>query len=549
MISGLTGFQVQGKRFLSKALLLPCLCFVAVPAKAADYFYTVKPGDHPWNLAERFLTRPEMALQLQAINKIADDRRIQPGEKLRIPLSWLKLTPLQVKVLAVSGNATTVVGGVANALVQGMLLKPPMTLATGEVGSVSLLFADGSRVLVRADSEVHIKQAHQQLMNRVNLVELILSRGSLESQIIPMGDSGGRFQIRTPAAVAAVRGTQFRVSAQHDELKTEVLTGRVSVANPVGEVLATEGHGSVVRGKGAPPSDPVRLLDAPDLAGLSHLVERLPLDLPFNALAGATAYRTQIAPSVAFETLLSDEVSTLPRMRAREIEDGTYVVRVRGVDAQGLEGWSAQHALTLHARPEPPLLIEPAPEAVLQSGWPLFRWTLTTPDWRYRFQVMAGNSMTALVDQEVRSGDQPTNAQVLSPGLYRWRVAAIQPGKGQGPWGDLQSFRRVLPGPGVEVPQSVDGRLVLRWAGQEAGETYHLQVARVADFLDPAVDVKVNQPQHSLESLAPGVYRVRVRTIGADGFTGLWGDVQTFEVAQPEASRWPMLLLLIPFLG
>ena len=60
----LTGFLVHGRCYLFKVSLLPWLLWVGVPAMGADYFYTVKPGDHPWNLAERFLQRPEMGLQL-----------------------------------------------------------------------------------------------------------------------------------------------------------------------------------------------------------------------------------------------------------------------------------------------------------------------------------------------------------------------------------------------------------------------------------------------------------------------------------------------------
>jgi hypothetical protein len=33
---------------------MPLLVWAAAPAMGADYFYTVKPGDHPWNLAERY---------------------------------------------------------------------------------------------------------------------------------------------------------------------------------------------------------------------------------------------------------------------------------------------------------------------------------------------------------------------------------------------------------------------------------------------------------------------------------------------------------------
>ncbi|MEO8729444.1 MAG: LysM peptidoglycan-binding domain-containing protein, partial [Rhodoferax sp.] len=60
-------------------------------AMAADFIYTVQPGDHPWNLAERYLKRPSLALALRQRNQIADDHRIPPGTQLRIPKDWLKL--------------------------------------------------------------------------------------------------------------------------------------------------------------------------------------------------------------------------------------------------------------------------------------------------------------------------------------------------------------------------------------------------------------------------------------------------------------------------
>jgi hypothetical protein len=130
-------------------------------------------------------------------------------------------------------------------------------------------------------------------------------------------------------------------------------------------------------------------------------------------------------------------------------------------------------------------------------------------------------------------------------------VAAIQPGKEQGTWGDAQNFRRVLPGPGVDKPESADGVVVLRWTSQVASDTYQLQVSHDADFTGPQVDVKTDQPQYRMVDLGEGSYHVRVRTISADGFTGLWGGTQTFEVTPPAPapSRWPVLLLLLPLLG
>jgi hypothetical protein len=164
----------------------------------------------------------------------------------------------------------------------------------------------------------------------------------------------------------------------------------------------------LARAYGLPPGEPVRLLAAPNLGDLPERIERLPIDLPITPLSGATAYRTEIAPNLAFETLLSDEVSVVARVRARDIEDGSYVIRVRAIDAQGLEGFPTQRPLILHARPEPPLLIEPAPDAVLASASPTFRWTQADPGWRYRLQVMAGSESTPLLHQ---SGDSGALAQ------------------------------------------------------------------------------------------------------------------------------------------
>ncbi len=549
MSRSLTDLLTHGKKISLTSILLPFLMGLISPAIGADYFYTVKPGDHPWNLAERFLKRPEMGLQLKTINNIPDDRNILPGFKLRVPKAWLRLKPMQIQVVGVSGAAIVLQRGKEEPLRLGAVLQAPAVVTTGVNASAGLLFSDGSRVLVRGQSEVQLKQVDQQAMSGVNLVELLLTKGALENQIIPMDDSGGRFEIRTPAAVAAVRGTNFRVNTDAGVLRTEVLAGRVSVANPGGEVFAQSGEGSLVRSHGVPPEDPIRLLAAPDLVGLPSRVERLPIDLPFSAVSGAVAYRTQIAASAEFTTLLSDEVSASPRVRARDVEDGDYVIRVRAIDERGLEGRSSQRTLVLHARPAPPILMAPAPDAVVESAQPTFRWTQGDSSWRYRLQVMAESGTLPVLDEEVKRGASMQAVNTLPAGFYRWRVAAVQPGKEQGPWGDLQSFRRVLPGPGVEKPEAVNGVVVLRWASQAAGDTYQIQVSLDNAFTNPLVDVNTQQPQHSLSDLSEGGYHVRVRTIGADGFTGLWGGTQTFEVLPPSPSRWPVLFLLLPFLG
>ena len=519
-------------------------------AQAADFVYTVQPGDHPWNLAERYLKSPAMAQALRQRNQIADDHRIPPGTKLRIPQEWLKLESTQVLLLAVVGETTLRRGNApARAAVAGEQLQAPSGLRTGPDGSATLQFADGSRVLVRRDSELQLQTTQKSLLGQASIVALSLLQGSVENQVTPVGHSGGRFEIRTPAAIAAVRGTQYRVVTDGQTMRTEVVTGAVQVANATGQVTAQAAQGTVAQ-SGSRPNAPIALLPTPSLEGLPETIERLPIAWPITALAGASRYRTQLAATNEFSAMLSDEVTDAARIRVRDIEDGSYTLRVRGIDAQGLEGLSAERKLVIHTQPEPPLLIDPAPEAATTAARPSLRWTQGQgqgdSSLQYRVQL---SSEGKAVDEQVVASASAQPPQDLPPAIYQWRVAAIHPTKGQGPWGDAQPFRRVLPGPGVEIPQPQDGSLTLRWTAQPQTARYHLQVARDDSFANPLADADTETSQFSLKDLQPGPHHVRVQATGTDGYTGPWGSTQTFVVPEPAPSRWGLLLLLIPVLA
>jgi hypothetical protein len=91
-----------------------------------------------------------MGLQLRSINNIPDDHNILPGVKLRVLMALLKLQPMQVQVVGVTGDATVVKNGDVPELLFGAVLHAPVSVKTGVIGCASLLFADSSRVLVRA---------------------------------------------------------------------------------------------------------------------------------------------------------------------------------------------------------------------------------------------------------------------------------------------------------------------------------------------------------------------------------------------------------------
>ncbi len=102
---------------------------------ADDFLYTVQAGDHPWNIAQRFLKDPSYGVRLKQLNHIANDRRLPPGTQLRIPAEWLKLRALRVRLLAVHGDTVVVPGaGVGRPAMAGVELLPGTLLRTGPHG-------------------------------------------------------------------------------------------------------------------------------------------------------------------------------------------------------------------------------------------------------------------------------------------------------------------------------------------------------------------------------------------------------------------------------
>lgn len=135
--------------------------------------------------------------------------------------------------------------------------------------------------------------------------------------------------------------------------------------------------------------------------------------------------------------------------------------------------------------------------------------------------------------------------------MYQWRVASIVPATGrQGPWGDLQAFRVVLPGPDVEPVQVASGNITMRWPALPNAVAYDMQVATDAGFAHTVREVRSAAPQQQLSDLVPGAYQLRVRAISADGFAGPWGQVQGFTVPEPAPvpPRWRALLIVVPAL-
>ena len=518
----------------------------SLPATAGDVPHVVLKGENPWTISARHLRSMALWPRFVTYNRIADPRRIAPGTVLRIPEDWLARRSVPASVLAVEGEVSMIdVRGRQSRLKAGDALPEGAVLSTGAQESLSLGLLDNSRVLVKSNSELRLESNAEDARGKRRSILLDLRRGALENEVERRSSSGGRFEIRTPAGIAAVRGTSFRVVASDAKTTTEVLAGGVALRNRAGAVELSAGFASSVSPHAAP-EPPRPLLPAPDLAGLPRRIERVPTDLPIRTLDGASAYRTQIAADESFAALLFDQTTPLPVARVRDLPDGDYELRVRGIDAPGFEGYEARHRLTIDARPEPPFLISPADQAKFGEARPTFKWTHRQGALTYRFQLARDQAFTdLLLDRPDVASDSIVVADDLPPGAYFWRVAAIDAGEGPGPFSEFQRLRRVPGAPVIEL-QSKDQNPTIRWRPGGSDERFQLQVARDTTFADPLVDMTLAQPDAELPKLESGNYHLRARTIAGDGYVGDWGTVQQFEIRS--AISPALLLLLVPLL-
>ncbi|OQX40326.1 MAG: hypothetical protein B0D88_08710 [Candidatus Sedimenticola endophacoides] len=226
--------------------------------------------------------------------------------------------------------------------------------------------------MLQADTELEIRRSRR-IGDRINDVEVNLEQGRVENDITPDPTGQPHYRIRNDIAVTAVRGTAFRVGLLEGErLQTEVLRGSVSVANDSGTSLLKQGNG-VVTEAGQAPGQPIRLLEAPDLSTLAPRQRYLPMELEWKGLTGAVAYRVQIAATEAFEELLYDRVRKSNRASVANLPDGRYFLRVRGIDANALEGFDSTAPLEVAARPVAPFAQAPADSARLRAGQVAFR--------------------------------------------------------------------------------------------------------------------------------------------------------------------------------
>ncbi|MGB5178247.1 MAG: FecR domain-containing protein [Gammaproteobacteria bacterium] len=394
--------QQRLQKHITTLLAAALLVLLHAAAVANDWIYTVRPGDTLWTLSETHLSSMKYLDALQRHNTIADPQQITPGTRLKFPVAWLKHQPATAAVVSLQGEASLVsaLDGSTRPLTVNTPLHTGDRIETGPDSNLSIRFADGSELLVLSDSRVEMDSLSAYGTTGMVDTRIRLQGGRVDTRVKPGQGPGSRYNIITPAAVAAVRGTQFRVSAETDRpvARSEVIEGKVSVSGAGASQLVPSGFG-IIAEAGQPPQPPRKLLAAPDLSTLPALLDRTPLQFQWAPVENAAAYRFQVAASSQFERLLADS-TTAQAATTMDLPDGDYVLRIRAIDKDRLEGLDAMHAFTVADRPQPTVLVDPTADPLQINEYEMaFHWQAVGGAARYHYQLASDPDFADIVSE------------------------------------------------------------------------------------------------------------------------------------------------------
>ncbi len=500
---------------------------VACNAQAENWLYLTAPGDTLSEIGQTYLKSTRDWPKVQAVNDVKIPEHLPVNTRIKIPVELLKVTPAPVTVTAVTGNVRYKSGdGPFQRLEAGVKLNGGESVLSGPRSSASYRLADGGVLNQQESSKLAFGRLAAYGKTGMVSTELSLSGGRLEAHAAKQLAPAGGFRVITPVAVAGLRGTDFRLNVSDDGkfLRNEVLEGAVAVAAQGQEVRVEGGFGTLAEA-GKPPEPPRVLLPAPVADGIPVMVENLPLAFAWQPLAGARAYRAQVAANADFSEILLDDTSAEPAITWKDnLPDGNYVLRLRGIDGAGLEGANRDHAFELDARPLPPAALTPTQGERQYQAEVEFRWAAAAEAQRYVFQLAPTPEFdSGLIERRLDAVNQ--HVETLEEGDWHWRLASVDAAGKQHSWGPHRAFRILfLPNPPAAQASAQAGLAHFVWGETRGAVRYGLQLGTTADLATP-----LRQEETAAASLAvpvpAGKYFWRVRGIESDGQAGAWGAV------------------------
>ncbi|HMS21250.1 FecR domain-containing protein [uncultured Sphingorhabdus sp.] len=394
--------------------------FFGAPAKANDDLtYKVVRGDTLIGLADKYMLRASDYRIVQKRNRIANPHVIPVGTILKLPRTLLKFQPSTARLSSVKGQVTMTEGNNAKAVSSGQLLSEGQAVKTSGGAFASLVLEDGSRISVPSNTDLKIVRLRRYILESALDYDFQVDRGSARSKVAPLKSANDRYQVRTPRAVSAVRGTDFQTRFDYSTNRdfAEVDEGALAVGVKGGSELAVPaGSGLAVNADGSALTE--ALLPPLAIDGAGKLQNES--SVRFALAAQKTPVRVSIAKDAGFEEQLADQIVSGADADFGNLDDGAYFFRARAISAKGLEGLPATYAFKRR------LNTISGSAGSADEGW-VFKWSgQGRGTIRYNFQLFRNNTDGPAFVDEAGLAAQQIILSELPDGDYYWRVGSVQ---------------------------------------------------------------------------------------------------------------------------
>ncbi|PSF14362.1 peptidoglycan-binding protein LysM [Marinobacter fuscus] len=489
-----------------------------------EWVYTLQQGDTLQSIGQTLLARNVDTRKLLEHNNLMSTGQLRSGDTLRIPINWLKRQPEPAKVVSVTGSVRKISGvdGRQHPLQSDTIIRVGDEILSG-AGSATIALADGSEIRISPNSRLIFNRLTQYGKSGMVDTRLRLQKGEVHTRVRPIIIDGARFEIETPSAVAAVRGTVFTMQADSNGSAIQVAEGAVDFGAPGKTRRIPEGYGASLSTTGNQAVMIHKLPPAPTINPLPPVVTRLPAEVTWQA-GNYQQYRLDIFDEDTGTWVQSHDLAS-DRFNISRLDNGRYELHLAAIDHRGISGIPGVESLEVNLQARKPTLTAPAEGEKLNDDMPEFRWQFNGNNEVARVEIARDDSFQQLVTTSEWAPDsRALPLRPLSPGEYYWRVVSEAGGNSI-----ATSETRKLVMNGTLPPARIisvnylDNQVRVFWEDINTASSYRLQLSEEPGFRNIIKQADIADTTAALRLIPGRRYYVRVKALSEGPLTGRWG--------------------------
>jgi len=494
-------------------------------SRSQEWHYTLRPSDNFQQVSKQLLNSNHSWSDLVRYNSIDNVASLEPGSIIRVPIQWLKQQPKPAKTMSVAGSAQIK----RSKDTYFKILKANMPIYVGDEiatknGTLLIKLADGSLVRLEKNSNlVFNKLSHYGKTGMVD-TQLRLKKGSLSTEVIPLV-KGSSYEITTPSAVAAVRGTKFRLEASRNETKVEVLEGSVDFSHKHGNAIVNSGEGARIK-QGSTSIEKSRLPAAPESQFAKNEIKDLPTTLKWKDKEKLQSYHYELSDSG--NKLIQTANTTKPEVTLDNIKNGNYQVAMRAVNEKGFGGLNEDTMLSINVATEVAEQLAPLDGSIIDTTKPTFTWQFNDSNTKGKLEISDTKSFKRILSNfDFKTSTKASLSQNLAPGNYFWRVIALADNNQEStsPTREL-TVRGLLEPVKILSVNYIENQVGLFWGNIDHAKGYTLQVSDSINFQTILKEEIIGKTKAHLR-LSPGKrYYARVKGISDKLYTSEFGPIK-----------------------